>query len=72
MTTKVLDIKLCDLCDYIKNLGLLLLSSKPSGNEGTHCGSFVVTSGDKLLRVWDKVEYRIDVCGVIGPYIEHL
>lgn len=28
--------------------------------------AFVIISGDKLVRVWDEFDYRIDTCGVMG------
>lgn len=30
--------------------------------------AFVATSSDKLLRVWDELDFGIDVCDVMGAY----
>ena len=34
--------------------------------------AIVVTSSDKLLRVWDELDYGIDICDVMGAYVGHL
>ena len=28
--------------------------------------AFVIISGDKLVRIWDEFDYRIDICDVMG------
>ncbi|EPY82407.1 hypothetical protein CB1_000657002 [Camelus ferus] len=33
--------------------------------------AFVVTDGDKLLRLWDDLDDWVDVCGVAGACVEH-
>ena len=34
--------------------------------------AFVATSSDKLLRLWDELEYGIDVCDVMRAYVGDL
>lgn len=68
LTSEILDIKPCDfLFGYIKNLGLLLLF--PQNLEEMKeplVVAFVIIIGDKLVRVWDEFDYRIDICDIMG------
>jgi hypothetical protein len=44
-------------------------SARSRGNGGTYC----VHDAPMLTRVWQELEYRIDVCRVTrGTHIEHL
>lgn len=68
LTSEILDIKPWDfLFGYIKNLGLLpLFSQNLEEMKEPIVVTFVIISGDKLVRVWGEFDYVIDTYGVMG------
>lgn len=68
LASEILDIRPCDfLCGDIENHGFLsLFPQNLEKMKKPVVVAFVVISGDKLVRVWEEFDYRIDIYGLMG------
>lgn len=68
LASEILDIRKCNLlCGDVKNHGLLsLFPQNLEKMKKPIVVAFVVISGDKLVRVGEEFDYRIDTYGVMG------
>lgn len=68
LASEILDIRSCDfLGGHTKDCGLLsLFPQNLKKMKVPTVVALVVISSDKLVRVWDEFDYRIDIYGLMG------